>query len=1228
VFEANEIELNRPVLSLVLDGDGGGNWSSLELKPGALPFVPQNVTLRSVKLIDGVLAIYNREVQPVARADAINGELSADALRGPYKFKGTAKWDGAVRDIKFASTEPEADGAFRIKSVTRIVNSPNSYALDAKVEDFSGKPKLTGELTAKLAVPGSEASAAPEKGAEAPVMDFKSRVVANATGAAFEEIALTLENAAEPQLITGRATAAWAGEPRLDIVLAAKWLDIDRLSGAGQDGATFSKIKQFGLGVLLSLAGDGAASAKIDLEQVKLGGETAGGLRVDAERKGGVLHLKGLRASLPGGARLDVSGDVKDDAGKVSFAGSGFVHGSNLARLLAWAAKSGAAIDIKADGPFSAEGRLLVSDTRVELTEATADLGGRPFSGEVKVSDEGGHRVAVTLQGARLDSSELFPGTASELTADIRRIFGFAAAETGAGGGAASAGENPNGSDIDLRLLAGELKHGTETYRDVDAKIGLEGGEIRVPFARFTTAGGLSVSLEAHIKDASGDPKGTLSYELNGRTSDALKDIGSVLGLGGVVSPERLAALNSAKVAGLVRLGERGKGMADASIDGTISTARITGQTEFDGGLGAWRTAPSRFNVTLKADDLGGVLAALGQPVPPSSPAAAQPAELIFASSGTLAATAATFVDIKSKDMDLVFNGSATWPEVKPATYAGMVKLKARDVRQALALANLPVAAGVAGIPAEGALDVQHTGTSTTLSTRQLALGPSMLKGTAAIARDPQGGADIKADLTADRITLAGLLGPVMDGQNAANAPADDLQRAPVVWPQGNFDFDALKSVRGDLHIGFGVLQLADGLTAHDGAMAIALQPGKVSLTSISGKAANGTFKASGELEKVAGSAAITATLRLDGAELASFSNSARGRATLDLSLSGRAPAFATLMSVAAGKGSITLDSARLPALSSAAVAQIADAVMQTKIPNEPDAIQAALAAALSSADADAGTRTIGLVIADGSVKADPFVIETAEGRVSVTTTVDAASLAIDSAWRSSALLPPAPIPVGSLPPAVPAPAKPPLPAVSVVYAGRLSDLKALSVSIEVAELQRELTVRQLERNLEELERLRRQDAERIKQRDLERRRALDAAAAARLPQPPAGQPPAATAVPQPAVLPPVLPSSNGVPPSSAAAPPGSSQQNPGLAASDAAAVAPGGAPVQQRVTIETLDGVPIEQPVAPQSAAPVPNPMPPAVQPARAPSAPRPPKLPRRTTADEIMRSPLGGFP
>ena len=185
VLEANEIELNRPVLTLALDDQGGGNWTSLQIKPGALPFVPKDVALHSVKLIDGTFTLFNASSQAIGRADQINGEFSADALKGPFKFKGQAKWSGEVRDIKFATTLPAADGSFQIKANVRAPASATSYMLDGRVEDVTGKVRLTGELTGKLplstgAAPGAPAglstgpAATPAVTADIPVMDLKS----------------------------------------------------------------------------------------------------------------------------------------------------------------------------------------------------------------------------------------------------------------------------------------------------------------------------------------------------------------------------------------------------------------------------------------------------------------------------------------------------------------------------------------------------------------------------------------------------------------------------------------------------------------------------------------------------------------------------------------------------------------------------------------------------------------------------------------------------------------------------------------------------------------------------------------------------------------------------------------------------------------------------------------------------------------------------------------------
>jgi hypothetical protein len=86
--------------------------------------------------------------------------------------------------------------------------------------------------------------------------------------------------------------------------------------------------------------------------------------------------------------------------------------------------------------------------------------------------------------------------------------------------------------------------------------------------------------------------------------------------------------------------------------------------------------------------------------------------------------------------------------------------------------------------------------------------------------------------------------------------------------------------------------------------------------------------------------------------------------------------------------------------------------------------------------------------------------------------------------------LPPPSIPLPGWKPAAP---KPPLPPAVVLYEGPLDNLPVVKSSVDVSDLQRELSVRQVERNVEQLELSRRIDEERARL-DKERRKALDAA--------------------------------------------------------------------------------------------------------------------------------------
>ncbi len=89
VLEANEIELVRPVLRLVIDESGRGNWRNFGKASGALPFVPNDVALQSVRVTDGTILVLDRQgVRERVAMPQLNGQLSAPALEGPYRFRG------------------------------------------------------------------------------------------------------------------------------------------------------------------------------------------------------------------------------------------------------------------------------------------------------------------------------------------------------------------------------------------------------------------------------------------------------------------------------------------------------------------------------------------------------------------------------------------------------------------------------------------------------------------------------------------------------------------------------------------------------------------------------------------------------------------------------------------------------------------------------------------------------------------------------------------------------------------------------------------------------------------------------------------------------------------------------------------------------------------------------------------------------------------------------------
>lgn len=1250
-LEANEIELNKPVLSVVLDGEGSGNWTTLKLRPGTLPFVPQNVALHSVRISEGVVIVRGAEGADVTRLEAIMGELAAESLAGPFKFKGSVKAAGAVRSVKFATLPAEKGGAPRFKASLQDEAGGNSYGLDGTLADFSGKPRIAGELTGRIALhPPQEAertaeSAESSRAAEPAIFNLKSTIEADSRGAKLSAIELDLDGAAEPQLISGSASASWAGEPRLETALAAKWLDLDLIAAAKGETASLSRVKALAQALFAALAGKGAGSARVDIEQVKLGGEQAGGLKIDAERVGGVTTIKELRGGLPGGARYQARGQIRDADGKPVFEGEGTIRGINLARVTSWAQKSGLGIDIKADGPFWAAGHISAGEQGFRLSGAKAEIAGHPLSGALAI--EGGEtpRTAIRIESAKLDTAAFFPAEAQRLERALRRGLGLAPQEpAGSEPQGTSVGAEAAPSNLLISVLAGELRHAGKLYRDVDATLALNGADVRITSAHFLTSAGVAMRFSGAINTAGAAPRGTLAYELDAPGREALQQAVGLSGISELVPPARLASLSAAKLAGLIRLGARQENSADISFDGVVDTVRLAGEGAFDGGFGALGTTSGRLTANAGAADATAILGMVGVPVLMLKGISPRRGEAAVAISGVLSQGAQSFASIKAEGLEATLTGTLKH-EHDGYAFKGQAVAAARDAREALALAGLPAASGLSGTGLEGEIAITSANGETVLASNRVKAGSSILGGEVKFSGG-EGPTRFTARLEADRVTAAGMLGWIgeRDAPAALQTAAQASGAAPSgaiysVWPEAPFDLDPLNALEGTIELHAGAFELAEGLLAREAVAEIAVRPAKVSLANLKGKAAGGTVQASGDLEKVAGGVSFGLKVALD-TDLAAVAPSASGHAAVRLEGTSRALSPASLVAALSGKGTVEFKDVRHPGPAPAVVAAAGDGVLAGRTENDTVVLTQAINQALSPAAIAAGSRTIALQIVNGDVKVEPYTIETGEGSARVATIVSLGSLAVDSAWQVSARATPPPPPREAALDWKPAP-KASLPAVSFVYTGSLGELAQLQVNVDAADLQRELGVRLLERKLDEADTLRKRDEER-QRLELERRKAIElerqqaaaaaraqAAAAARQPAPQSTAAPMPPVVPEPADArkdePHNLPAANATPVNGAV-----DGRQPAAAPPET-----GATPKAPQVSVEPLP--PVDAPNRPAGEAPQATgsadagEVPPGASitagPPRAVPRPAPLPRPRRTTSDEVNKA-FGGWP
>lgn len=1079
-LDISRIEIVKPELRLSLNSSGRGNWQTLALRRDSLPLTTSEFKVGSVAVSGGKVMVAGPDGLDLMTFDGIDGDLDEVVGTGPLRFRGALDWRGERHELRLSTADAEP-GALRLKAGLRAVVSGNTLSFDGALTELAKVPRVTGEVVARFAPPRptvqAAAPAASTPAASTPGFELRARIDGNGRGAKLENVSLSFERDGQPQLVTGAVEIGWTEGLNVEASLESRWLDVDRMSGPAGTTRPLEGARAFTRVLDRLLPDKGRVNARIAVDQVTFGGDVMSSVAFDFRGQDGRLTIERLAASLPGGGHLAVSGTASADA--ANFDGRFQLRASSATRLLGWAAKGSTLPVPESDGPFIVEGVIAASDDTVIIDQVKAEVSGQPITG--RLGYKTGPRPATSLQidASQLDISGVLPGLLD--LANAKSVLWQGALREGS---PLARWLDPRTGDMTLRLRTGRLSDGTTVLSEVDADVELTAASTAVRRLRVV-GGGLAIDMSGLVTASSGvERKGNLAWQVRADKPAGVQQLADVLGAPAL--GERAADLAPLRLAGLLTVPAADAAPTELTADGTARTTRLrivarSSARQID----RWRGAPLEADIDVEGPDAL-TLAGLARARTPAAglPSARLSVRLAGNPDKGLLAKAA-IQTIGTSEFSAAFDGRLATGEADTAV-TGKVDINLQDTAELMRLAGLPFAGSFRDLPIRGTLGVAQGKDGLLLALDRIAVAGARLSGT--ILRHPAG--TIDADIVADRVALRALTA-ALTARPAASTPAAIVPAAIVApavpWPEEPFDLSAIKSEMR-LKLAARRLEIATGAVVEDAALSASIGPGRVDITSLTATLLEGRLNATWSMR--GGPAATSATGRIELADLdlatIPFARQrGKGRASLALDIEGKGYSPRSLVQSIGGKGALTVKGVQLPGLYPGAVVRAAQSYLAAEAPPDDAHLQALMRNALANNVLDIGDKVVPVAIENGALKVAQFRVTTADALLTNRSTLDLATFMADAEWR----IEPRQADMGTK-------RRDALPPVSIVFSGSAWELARTEPRVATDDLGRELTVRLMERDVDELERLRRLDEERSREEAI-RRKAVEEARAA-----------------------------------------------------------------------------------------------------------------------------------
>jgi hypothetical protein len=327
-YKVTRLELEQPVVNVAIGADGQVD-SGFALAPEA---EQTNVSIDNAEIVGGRIHLSDARSDQTYIADAISGELRLDAIKGPFAFSGTGTLDGAAYAMRVSTGKLDEAGATTLSLY--LQPDDRSFTLETTGALTTGAaPKFTGDLSYRRPPPRPVEGEIVDAGRGDLVLEGKVEAVADRVLLS-EYTLLPDENRAATRLL-GAAELKLGQDMAFNAIVSGGVIALPPRDATKElTDPPYELVRLLGETPLPPIPGI-PGTIGLDITELNLRGVSLRDLRLDAATDAKSWTIEKFAASLPGGTKVGLTGNLSAVDGHPIFAGGVTVDSQQLDRLAA-----------------------------------------------------------------------------------------------------------------------------------------------------------------------------------------------------------------------------------------------------------------------------------------------------------------------------------------------------------------------------------------------------------------------------------------------------------------------------------------------------------------------------------------------------------------------------------------------------------------------------------------------------------------------------------------------------------------------------------------------------------------------------------------------------------------------------------------------------------------------------------------------------------------------------